>query len=95
MAGAVPAMEQAMSTMTHTDASTGTAQKIFARVRELRLALQKSRGTIVAIACERGQFCVTETKKVGRRWETKQLTGMQSHAECVEHMEAMVAGGAA
>lgn len=68
---------------------------VFARVRELTAELNQTRGTMIGIACERGQFCVTETTKVGRRCETKQLTGMQSHAECIAHMEAMVAAGAA
>lgn len=65
--------------------------KTFAECRELTAAIRAKTGESVGIAVEQGLFAVTSTTRAGRKFFTKQLTGWQSHGECVEHMRKMAA----
>lgn len=68
-----------------------TIAPIFAECRELTATLKARTGNLVGIAVEQGRFAVTSTRKEGRKYVTEQLTGWQSHADCVQHMRDMVA----
>jgi hypothetical protein len=65
--------------------------KTFTECRELTAAICAKTGTLVGIAVEQGKFAVTSTAKEGHKSVTKQLTGWQSHAECVVHMRQLAA----
>lgn len=64
----------------------------FAIVRSLTASIRQRTGTTVGIAVRQGAFAVTETRKENGRFRTEYLTPWQSHAECVDHMRAMVEG---
>lgn len=65
--------------------------KVFAECRTLTTSLREKTGDLIGIAVEQGLFAVTVTTKEGRKSVTKQLTGWQSHGECVAHMRQMAA----
>lgn len=67
------------------------ASAIIAECRSLTSTLREKRGTLVGIACQTGLFAVTETRRDGRKSITEQLTGWQSHAQCVDFMRGMAA----
>ena len=61
----------------------------FTECRELTASIRAKTGALVGVAVEQGLFAVTATTKEGRKSITKQLTGWQSHGECVAHMRQM------
>ena len=67
-------------------------QTVIAEVRALTDTLRQKRGTLVGVACAKGQFAVTETRKEGRKSITTYLTGWQAHYQCVDTMREMANG---
>lgn len=65
--------------------------KTFSECRDLTAAIRAKTGNLVGIAVEQGKFAVTSTALTGRKSVTTQLTGWQSHAECVVHMRQLAA----
>lgn len=57
--------------------------------RNLTAALRAKTGKTIGIAVKQGSFAVTSTTKEGRKFKTEQLTGWQSHAECLDYMRSL------
>lgn len=70
---------------------TSTALQVFAEVRALHAAIKVKTGAMVGIEVKDGLFRVLETTMVGRKHYYKYLSGLQSHADCVQVMRELAA----
>lgn len=62
---------------------------IFQQQRAATKAASAAVGATVGIAVRQGAFAVTATRKEKGRFITEQLTGWQSHADCMAHVRAL------